>query len=253
MIGIYFSGIGNTKHCIEQLVSLVEKDAECISLTDINVIDKIQENEVIYLGYPTQFSNMPYYVRDFINKNKDIWKNKKVFCVSTMGAFSGDGAGCSARLLKKYGSTILGGLHIKMPDAVCDSKMLKKTIEQNQLIVKKADEKIIRIASDIKDGKYPSEGITFLSHICGLFGQRLWFYNKTTGYTDKIKISNECIRCGKCEAVCPTGNLCMGDYKAISDKKCTMCYSCISQCPQKAITLLGDKVIEQCRYDKYRT
>ena len=33
-----------------------------------------------------------------------IWKDKKVICVATMGAFSGDGAGCSARLLKKVWS-----------------------------------------------------------------------------------------------------------------------------------------------------
>ena len=59
-----------------------------------------------------------------------------------MGAFSGDGAGCTARLLKKYGASILGGLHIKMPDSVCDSKLLKKTLEENREIVKQADKKI---------------------------------------------------------------------------------------------------------------
>lgn len=47
-----------------------------------------------------------------------------------MGAFSGDGAGCTARLLKKYGAIILGGLHIKMPDSVCDSKLLKSLLKR---------------------------------------------------------------------------------------------------------------------------
>lgn len=42
------------------------------------------------------------------------------------GLFSGDGTGCAARLLKKYGAQILGGVQIKMPDSVCDSKLLKK-------------------------------------------------------------------------------------------------------------------------------
>ena len=55
-------------------------------------------------------------------------------------------------------------------------------------------EKIYRIANEIHAGKYPQEGVTFFSHICGLFGQRLWFYNKTTGYSDKIKVNGECIR-----------------------------------------------------------
>lgn len=38
---------------------------------------------------------------------------------------------------KKYGAEILGGIQIKMPDSVCDSKLLKKSIEENRQIVKK--------------------------------------------------------------------------------------------------------------------
>lgn len=251
MIGIYFSGTGNTKHCMELLVSKVDEEAECVSLTDPQAIEKIRDNETIYLGYPTQFSNMPYAVREFIKSNRDIWRGKKFFCLSTMGAFSGDGAGCSARLLKKYGATILGGLHVKMPDSVCDSKLLKKSLEENQTIIQNADHKIDRISQGIKEGHYPAEGITFWAHLCGLFGQRLWFYNQTTGYTDKIKISDACIQCGKCVSVCPMKNLKIKDNKVIANKYCTMCYNCISQCPRKAITLLGEKVVEQCRFEHY--
>jgi ferredoxin len=32
---------------------------------------------------------------------------------------------------------------------------------------------------------------------------------------------------------------------------CTMCYRCISNCPKQAITLLGKKVYEQCKIEKY--
>ena len=251
MLGIYLSGTGNTKHCIERLTSLLEEDAETIPIEDRNVIEKIVSNDVIILGYPTQFSNMPYLVRDFINKNKEIWQGKKVICVTTMGAFSGDGAGCAARLLKKHGATILGGLHLKMPDSVCDSKLLKKSLDENREIIHLADEKITRTAESIRNGKYPQDGIGLISHLCGLFGQRLWFYGRTTGYTDRLKISEACIRCGKCEKVCPMHNIVITGNNILSGKKCTMCYRCISLCPQKAITLLGKEVVEQSRYDKY--
>ena len=80
-------------------------------------------------------------VRDFIKKNADIWKNKKILCIATMGAFSGDGAGCTTRMLKRYGATILGGIHIHMPDSVCDSKLLKKTMDENRCIIAQADRK----------------------------------------------------------------------------------------------------------------
>lgn len=107
MLGIYLSGTENTRHCMEMLVSLIDKSAECVPLEDKDITEKIKKNDVIYLGYPTQFSNMPYMVRDFIQSNQTLWSRKKVFCVATMGAFSGDGAGCSARLLKKYGADIV--------------------------------------------------------------------------------------------------------------------------------------------------
>lgn len=251
MIGIYLSGTGNTKHCIEKLTNLLNVSAKIIPLECTSVIEEIKSNDTIILGYPTQYSNAPFMVRDFININKQLWHGKNILCVATMGAFSGDGAGCTARLLKKYGATILGGLHVKMPDSVCDSKLLKKTLEQNKEIIMQADKKLEFFAQQIKQEKYPKDGITLLSHMAGLFGQRLWFYKKTTAYTDKLKINKNCIGCGLCVSLCPMKNISVQNGKAFADKKCTMCYRCISHCPQKAMTLLGNEVKEQCQYEKY--
>ena len=251
MIGIYLSGTGNTKHCVEKLVCLIDDTAKCVPLEYPQIVSILEKRETIILGYPTQFSNAPFMVRDFIKKNDSLWKGKKVFCINTMGLFSGDGAGCAARILKKYGAKILGGLQIKMPDSVCDNKLLKKDIEENRQIVKNADRRIEQVAEQIRRGKYPQEGLSFIAHIKGLFGQRLWFYHKTRGYTDKLKISDACIGCGLCSKECPMENIQMKDEKAVSGNRCTMCYRCISLCPQKAITLLGDQVMEQCRYEKY--
>ena len=214
MIGIYLSGTGNTKHCVEKLVNLLDDTARCIPL------------------------ETPYIINMLENEN-------------TMGLFSGDGTGCTARLLKKYGAEILGGLQIKMPDSVCDSKLLKKGIEENRQIVKNADKRIEQNAEQIKRGIYPKEGLSFIAHIKGLFGQRLWFYRKTIYYTDKLKISDSCIGCGLCSKECPMKNIKMKENRAVPGKRCTMCYRCISLCPQKAITLLGKKVQEQCRLEKY--
>lgn len=186
MVGIYLSGTGNTKYCIEKLVSLIHSSAKAIPMESPEAISAIQQNEEIYIGYPTQFSNAPYMVRDFIKKNADIWKNKKILCIATMGAFSGDGAGCTTRMLKRYGATILGGIHIHMPDSVCDSKLLKKTMDENRCIIAQADRKIEEVALQIINGDYPQEGITLVSHIIGLLGQRLWFIlaDEPTGNLD---------------------------------------------------------------------
>lgn len=251
MIGIYLSGTGNTKHCVEKLLNFLDPDAVSLPLENPESAKMIEAEDTIILGYPTQFSNAPFMVRDFIEKNAVLWQGRKVFCVNTMGLFSGDGTGCTARLLKKHGAEILGGIQIKMPDSVCDSKMLKKDIEKNRQIVRDADRRLEQVAKAMKHGRYPREGLSFIAHIKGLFGQRLWFYGKTAGYTDKLKIGDACIGCGLCSRECPMGNIEIKDNKAVSGNRCTMCYRCISLCPQKAITLLGDQVLEQCRYEKF--
>ena len=60
-----------------------------------------------------------------------------------------------------------------MPDAVCDSKPLKKSSEENKKIISDADKLIEEAAEAIKIGKYPKKGLSVGAHLVGLFGQRL--------------------------------------------------------------------------------
>ena len=251
MNAIYLSGTGNTMHIVTLLFNELGENGKIVPIESAEVKEALNADELI-LGFPTQFSNIPYLVRDFINKNQNVWKGKKVFLITTMGLFAGDGTGCAARLLKKYGAEITGGIQIRMPDAVCDNKALKKSLEQNRSIVREADKRIKDIAIQMKEGIYPQEGLSALDHAAGLLGQRLWFYNKTTGYTDKLKIdTGKCIGCGLCVNGCPTKNIKIENGKAKANNQCTMCYRCISHCPKEAITLLGKEVVEQVRYEKY--
>ena len=252
MIGIYFSGTGNTKYCVEKLMQAYDPVAEVTSIEEENVAQKISLHSEIVIGYPVQFSNIPKIVKDFIVDNPSVWKGRNVFVIATMGLFSGDGAGILARLLRKYGANIIGGLHLKMPDSIGDEKALKRPLTKNQELVEKAVHKIEKAAQKLKDGNPPQEGLGFLYHAAGLLGQRLYFYNKTKNYSNQLKINgNACVKCGKCVSVCPMHNISMSEEKAIPGNKCTMCYRCISLCPAQAITLLGKKVYEQCRIEKY--
>ena len=250
MNAVYLSGTGNTKHVTELLFKKIGANGTLVPIESSGV-DKALEDDELILAYPTQFSNIPYLVRDFINKHADIWQGKKIFLITTMGLFAGDGTGCAARLLKKYGAVITGGLQIVMPDSIGDCKALKKTHEQNKAVIEKADKRISEAASQMRAGKYPKEGLSFASHLAGLFGQRLWFYNKTTGYTDKLKIDpSKCIGCGLCAKNCPTQNIRIEDGKAVSSNQCTMCYRCVDFCPKQAVTLLGKTLHEQPTYEK---
>ena len=250
MNAVYLSGSGNTKHVVTLLLNELGNTGICAPIESEDAMKALEGDEIL-IAYPTMFSNIPYLVRDFINSHVSSWKGKKIFLITTMGLFAGDGTGCAARLLKKYGAEITGGLQIVMPDSIGDCKALKKSKEQNKAIIEKADKRIIDAARKIREGNYPKEGLSFAAHLAGLFGQRLWFYNKTTGYKDKLKIDPaKCIGCGICAKNCPTQNIKIEDGKAVSSDKCTMCYRCVNHCPKQAMTLLGKTLYEQPTYEK---
>lgn len=246
MTGIYFSGTGNTKFCVDKFLKEYDCSENSFSIEDSEALERIETDDEIVMGYPVQYSNIPKILRDYIDSNRYIWRGKNVFIIATMGLFSGDGAGMLARLLKNYGAIIVGGLHLKMPDSICDEIVLKRSFKNNKRVVVKAAEKICKAVRNIKNGKPPQEGLGIVYHLAGLFGQRLYFLGKTQKYTDKLKInSRKCIGCGLCERLCPMGNIAVKNGIAVSSDKCTMCYRCINKCPKQAITLLGKKVMEQ--------
>jgi len=151
---------------------------------------------------------MPKIVKDFIIENKSSFRGKKIFIICTMGLFSGDGADCSARLFKKFGVEVVGGLHLKMPDCIGDKKILKKSIEGNRRIIQRANEKIHISARRFKEDNPTKEGPNFVYHIAGLLGQRLWFFCKTAAYKNKPNVDEQkCSGCGRCVPSCPMNNI----------------------------------------------
>ena len=251
MIGIYFSGTGNTKYCVEYAVHRLGGGAAYAIESD-GAIAAVQSSDEIVFAYPVQFSNVPKIVRDFIVSNSYLWRGKKIFVIATMGLFSGDGAGCSARLFKKYGAEILGGLHLKMPDCIGDVKLLKKPLDENRKIIAEAEHKMDAAINSIKGGTYPRDGLHFFCRIAGLFGQRLYFGGKTQRYYTKIRTDeSKCVKCGLCVSLCPMANIKIED-RVIYQNKCTMCYRCFAHCPRQAITILGTRMYEQCRFDSYK-
>lgn len=252
MLGIYFSGTGNSKHALEVFLREYNNQAVLFSVEDKNLINHINNHDEIVFSYPVQYSAVPKYLRDFIDSTSQMWAGKKVFIIATMALFSGDGAGVLGRLLKKYGAQITGGLHLQMPDSIADEKVLKRSYEKNRQLVENANAKIVKAVTRIKAGKYPQEGLGMAARLAGLLSQRLWFGHRTGKYSDKLKIdADKCIGCSKCAAICLTGNILMKEHTAVGMDKCTVCYRCVNACPKQAITLLGKSVIEQTSIEKY--
>lgn len=92
MIGLYLSGTGNTRYCVEYLLRLLDETAEAVPIEEENAAERAAAHSSIVLAYPIQYSNAPLMVRAFIRDHAELWRGKQVLCLATMGAFSGDGA-----------------------------------------------------------------------------------------------------------------------------------------------------------------
>ena len=252
MVGLYFSGTGNSKYAAELFCKEYDKESGAYSIEDADALSAVKDANLIIIAYPVQYSTVPKIMRDYITDHSELWNNKKVFIIATMGLFSGDGAGILGRLLESCGAEVIGGLHLKMPDSIADEKALKRPLEKNRELVKQADQKIKESVKRLKAGNPTQEGIGVLYRLAGFFGQRAYFGHKTKRYSSKVKVdTDKCIGCGICEKLCPMNNISINEQKAVSGESCTMCYRCINKCPKQAITLLGKRVVEQCGIEKH--
>lgn len=245
MLGLYFSGTGNSKYALEVFLKKLSKPYNICSIEDKNAIELLKKSDEIVLSYPIYCSCIPKILNDFLNKNIELFRNKKVFIISTMGLFSGDGSGLAQRRLKTVNAVITGGLHIRMPSNICDTKILNKSKEKNTDIIRKSEAYIDDAVKKFNSGKKLHQGLSPASQVLGLFGQRLYSRHIVSSYSSKIKINSDtCIKCGKCVMACPMKNLELKDT-VYQKNKCTMCYRCLNLCPTQSITLIGKKVISQ--------
>ena len=133
MVEIYFSGTGNSRYVAEIFCNEYDETTKALSIEDDNIIEAVRNEEMLVFAYPVQYSTVPKILRDFIIENNELWKSKTIFVIAMTGFFSGDGAGILGSLLQKYGSKILGGLHLKILDSIGDEKVLNCPLEKRNL------------------------------------------------------------------------------------------------------------------------
>ena len=51
LIGLYFSGTGNSKYCIEKILHQYDKTAKAYPIEDISSFNEINEHEIIVMAY----------------------------------------------------------------------------------------------------------------------------------------------------------------------------------------------------------
>lgn len=85
MLGIYFSGTGNSRYAVETFLGQYDEAAKAFAIEDENIASHIKNNKEIILSYSVQFSNIPKMLKDFVDRYQQLWRGKKNLCNSNDG------------------------------------------------------------------------------------------------------------------------------------------------------------------------
>lgn len=66
MLGLYFSGTGNSRYALEVFLKKYQREAQSFTIEDENAISQVKENQEIIFSYSVQYSNIPKMLYDFV-------------------------------------------------------------------------------------------------------------------------------------------------------------------------------------------
>lgn len=230
---LYFTGTGNSRFVAEKIA---------LSLGDglLNIGEKIKNSDCknLYDGQrfvfvvPTYAWRIPRLVENWIRK-VSFSGSKKVWFVMDCGGEIGNAEKYLIALCKEKGFEYMGVCPIVMPENYVAMFSVPNESE-SKAIVERALPSIEKAAETIKAGKMFSKPRNNLydRFMSGPVNKIFYsFFVKA----DSFFADEKCIGCGKCEKLCPLGNITIENKKPIWGKNCTHCMACICYCPTEAI------------------
>ena len=216
----YFSGTGNTRWAAETLAQATGERMLFIPEEQQGSCEyTLAEGERIGFVFPTHG-----------------WH----YALTTCGDSIGVAMDILNSDLRKAGLPVATSLFsLVMPESyVCLPYMYTDTPEKEQRKIARAQEQlkeftelvVNREVGETHIRKGPAPWV--MSHVVGNY------FNGKMVTDKKFSVDSEvCIHCGKCEEVCPTGDVTLTDGLPIwhHDGSCTCCLACYHHCPKHAI------------------
>ncbi|MBH1941813.1 EFR1 family ferrodoxin [Mobilitalea sibirica] len=256
----YFSGTGNTWWIANALylqLKGLKHPVECYSIEKLStedVIKQVNEAEHIVLGFPVYGSTAPRPMLDFIQQFPNATNNQLISIFATHAMASGDSAYYIGSFFTRKGYELNQTEHFVMMNNFHLPKFRfykPKNDYRLDLRLQKVLPKVERLAEEISNNQKHIIGNNLFGHLLG--GLQRKHIDKTINKLgNEFKVdSKQCIKCGRCERICPTHNISMRQGTYQFGNKCALCLRCYSQCPVSAI-LIGEGTKNKTKYPRYK-
>ena len=257
---LYFSGTGNTAYVGNYLADrLTKKDIE-VDTAVMEAFDpsRVADYDSVVFGFPVYAGDVPAFVSDYMKKLV-LAGNQTVFLYCTKAMFTGISLLHAEKIFESLGCDVMGTADITMPGsdglafAGKNSAMVQKIKNFNFGSLPEADqlaERLIEVQTIVEAGgdisrRKASEKVGIGKRIAGGLMSAI-FPLFEHNLKKKFHADENCIRCGKCEKICPSHNITVMEKVEFSNK-CYLCMRCIHQCPVEAIQI-GNKTKGKFRW-----
>ena len=236
---IYFSSTGNTRFVAEELAA---KTGD----TSLNLLKKIREKDFsaitsdkpFVICVPVYVCEIPPFVCEFI-RNTPLEGNKNVYFIFTSGGYSGICSTMAKRLTRRKGLNYMGSADFKMPrNYIANNTYPELTGDEIRRRIKSSYDLIPEIAGYISNGERLvkcSKHVWLFELIITVPFTPVW--RRIRQGTKKFVVSDKCVGCGKCAALCPLKVIRPDENgrPVWNASTCGHCMACIQNCPFEAI------------------
>ena len=243
---LWYSQTGNTQKCGKVLAKTFKKKGITVVFGDLRDFDqtKITDVDLIVIGAPVFYYDIPKFVKDFIQSLPDL-KGIPVAAYVTFGGPEGNqhNAACSILegLAQKNGAPV--DLEAFMtsksypPSFKAYGKELKtkeKPLLPDKNTYKKVREYAGFIKSRVEKGNTSEFKKTLTLREFSTYFRPEW-WTKLSVENHSI-IETKCVGCGTCVEKCPTDSIDLNTFSVNSDT-CVVCFGCLNNCEVQAVNM----------------
>lgn len=242
---IYFTGTGNSRYCAQQLSrTLGDELMDSFHFIRDGIAAELLSDRPWVFVCPTYAWRLPRIFSDFIRSGY-FSGCRNAYFVMTCGDDIGSAAHRNRALSLEKGFNYMGTLRIVMPENYVAMFPVPER-EESRLIVHRAQPALELACQCIRGGSpFPEPRRGALAPLkSGMVNSAFYrFIVHDRAFT----VSGACTACGKCESLCPLGNITLTGGKPVWNGKCTHCMACICSCPAGAIEY-GKRSLGKPRY-----
>ncbi len=242
---VYFSATGNSRYCAQALAQMTADEAlDAFPFIRDGIAPDVTSHRPYVFVCPTYAWRLPQIFEDFLRSGR-FDGCREVYFIMTCGSEIGAPEASIRQLCREKDWELRGVFAVKMPENYLAMFPVPEE-DEGRRIVARARPALEQAAERIRCRRdFPARKTGVRDKLCsGLVHGLFYCFAIRTG---PFRTTERCNGCGKCEALCPLGNITLREGRPHWGGRCTHCMACICGCPTQAIEY-GQKSVGRHRW-----